>query len=237
MLLNNLKLALRNLRNQKSFAVLNILGLAVGIAAVLLIFRIVHYELSFNKNFQNYERIVRIVTKDVGLDGEESYTRGMPLPSMSVVKSTVPQFAATSKIKEYWPTVLVPNPTGGPALKKFNMGQDKISFFVEPEFFQIFDFQWLAGEKNSALKEPNTLVLTRKMAEMCFGNWENALGQTLLIENDPMTVQGVVADAPVNCDLPLSLVVSYSTILGNKEKYEYHEDWGSTSSNDQMFGL
>jgi len=237
MLTNNLKLALRNLRAQKGFALLNILGLAVGIAAVLLIFRMVHYELSFNKNFQNYERIVRIVTKDVGLDGEESFTRGLPLPAMSVVKSTVPQLAVTSKIKEYWPTVLVPNPTGGPALKKFSIAQEKISFFVEPEFFQIFDFQWLSGDKNTALKEPNTLVLTQTMAERCFGKWENALGQTLLIENDPMTVQGVVADAPVNCDLPINLVLSYSTLLGNKEKYEYHEDWGSTSSNDQQFGL
>ena len=237
MLANNLTLALRNLRNQKGFAVLNIMGLAVGIAAVLLIFRIVHYELSFNKNFQNYERIVRVVTQDIGLEGEENFTRGVPLPAMTVVKSTVPQFAATSKIKEYWPTVLVPNPTGGPALKKLSVAQEKISFFVEPDFFKIFDFQWLAGDKNTALQEPNTLVLTRTMAEKCFGKWENAPGQTLLIDTDPMTVQGVVADAPVNCDLPVNLVVSYSTILGNKEKYEYSEDWGSTSSNDQQFGL
>jgi len=237
MLTNNLKLALRNLRNQKGFAVLNILGLAVGIAAVLLIFRMVHYELSFNKNFQNYDRIVRVVTQDIGLDGEEFFTRGVPVPAMSVVKNTVPQFVATSKIKEYWPTVLVPNPTGGPALKKFSIAQEKISFFVEPDFFQIFDFQWLAGDKNTALKEPNTLVLTQTMAEKCFGKWENALGQTLLVENDPMTVQGVVADAPVNCDLPINLVLSYSTLISNKEKYDYSEDWGSTSSNDQQFGL
>ncbi|MDO8971697.1 MAG: ABC transporter permease, partial [Saprospiraceae bacterium] len=237
MLSNNLKLALRNLRAQKGFALLNILGLAVGIAAVLLIFRIVHYELSFNKNFQNYDRIVRIVTKDIGLEGEEFFTRGVPLPAMSAVKSTLPQLAASSKIKEYWPTVLVPNPSGGPALKKFNMGQNKISFFVEPDFFQIFDFQWLTGDKNTALKDPNTLVMTRTMAEMCFGKWENALGQILLVENEPMTVQGVVEDAPVNCDIPVTLAISYATILANKAKHEYREDWGSTSSNDQMFGL
>ncbi len=237
MLSNNLKLALRNLRAQKGFALLNILGLAVGIAAVLLIFRLVHYELSFNKNFHNYDRIVRIVTKDVGLDGEENFTRGVPLPAMSAVKNTVPQLAASSKIKEYWPTVLVPNPSGGPALKKFNMGDGKISFFVEPDFFQIFDFQWLTGDKNTALKDPNTLVMTRTMAEMCFGKWENALGQILLVENDPMTIQGVVEDAPVNCDIPVTLAISYATILANKAKHEYHEDWGSTSSNDQMFGL
>ncbi|MFN0037403.1 MAG: ABC transporter permease [Saprospiraceae bacterium] len=238
MLSNYLSLALRNLSRQKGFALLNVLGLAVGIAAVLLIFRIVNYELSFNKNFQNYDRIVRVVTKSVGIDGEENFTRGLPIPAMTVVKSTIPQLLASSKVKEYWPTVLVPNPDlSGPALKKFNMGREKISFFVEPEFFQVFDFQWLSGEKNSALKDPNTLVLTQTMAEKCFGNWENAIGQVLLIDNDPMTVQGIVADPPVNCDLPIVLAVSYATLLSDKEKYEYQEDWGGISSNDQMFGL
>ncbi len=237
MLSNNLKLALRNLRNQKGFAVLNVLGLAVGIAAVLLIFRIVHYELSYNQNFQNYDRIVRVVTNDVNNDGEQGFTRGMPLPAMTSVKNTVPQLVATTKMKEYWPTILVPNPSGGPALKKFGVEPEQISFFVEPEFFQIFDFQWLAGEKSTALNEPNSLVLTQTMATRCFDKWENAMGQTLLIDNDPMVVKAVVSDPPENCDLPINLVISYATILSNKEKYEYNEDWGSTSSNDQQFGL
>lgn len=237
MLSNNLKLALRNLRNQKGFAVLNVLGLAVGIGAVLLIFRIVHYELSYNQNFQNYDRIVRVVTNDVNNDGEQGFTRGMPLPAMTAVKNTVPQLVATTKMKEYWPTILVPNPSGGPALKKFGVEPEQISFFVEPEFFQIFDFQWLAGEKSTALNEPNSLVLTQTMATRCFDKWENAMGQTLLIDNDPMVVKAVVSDPPENCDLPINLVISYATILSNKEKYEYNEDWGSTSSNDQQFGL
>ena len=237
MLSNYFKVALRNLSRQKSFTGLNVLGLAIGIAAVLLIYRIVTYELSFNRHFANYDRVVRIVTTEFAPDGEELHTRGMPLPAMTAVKNAVSQFEASSKMKEYWPTVLLPNPTGGPALKKFNMGRNKISFFVEPEFFQIFDFQWLAGNSGTALKSPNTLVLSRTMAERCFGSWKNALGQTLLIDNTPMAVEGVVADPPVNCDFPIVLVVSYATLLSDKEKYEYREDWGGTSSNDQMFGL
>jgi len=237
MLSNYFKIALRNLSRQKGFAFLNIMGLALGIAAVLLIYRMVTYELSFNQNFTNYDRIVRVVTTEVGLNGEENGTRGMPTPAMTVVKNTVPQLEASTKMKEYWPTVLVPNPTGGPALKKFNMGRGKIAFFVEPEFFRIFDFKWLSGDPGTALQAPGTLVLTQTMAKNCFENWENALGKTLLIDNDPMTVQGVVADPPVNCDFPIVLVVAYATILSDKVKYEYDDDWGSTSSNDQMLGL
>ncbi len=237
MLYNYLKIGLRNLQRHKGFTALNVLGLALGIAAVLLIYRMVTYELSFNQNFAQSDRIVRIVTTEVALDGEKGYTRGMPIAAMNAVRSTIPQFVALAKTKEYWPTVLVPNPTGGPALKKFTMGPGKISFFVEPEFTQIFDFKWLAGDPNTVLKAPNTIVVSSDMAEKCFGKWENALGQTLLLDNDPMTIQGVVAAPPINSDFPIQVLVSYATILSNKEKYEYNEDWGNTSSNDQLFGL
>jgi predicted permease len=235
MLSNNLKLALRNLARQKGFALLNILGLAVGIAAVLLIFRIVSYELSFNKNFKNYDRVVRMVTTEISHEGEEFFTRGIPLPAMVAAQNTVPQFVASSRTKETWPTVLVPNPAGGPPLKKVSMGRGEISFHVEPAFFQVFDFEWLAGDKNTALKDPKTLVLTRDIAEKCFQNWQSALGQTLLIDNEPMTVQGIVGNPPKNCDLPLVLAISYSTLPN--EDLTAQEAWGNTSSNDQMFGL
>lgn len=234
---NNIKIAFRNLSRQKGFTVLNVLGLAVGIAAVLLIYRIVSYELSFNKHFEHYDRIVRVVTTETGHDGAEGFTRGMPLPAMVAAQSTVSQFEASSRTKEAWPTVLVPNPTGGPALKKLNMGRGQISFFVEPGFFQIFTFPWLSGDRSNVLKAPNTLVLTRQMAEKCFDRWENALGKTLLIDNDPMMVEGVVENPPANCDFPIQLLISYTTLLSNKEKYEYQEDWGGTSSNDQLFAL
>ncbi|HAD11937.1 MAG TPA: hypothetical protein DCF33_05810, partial [Saprospirales bacterium] len=72
MILNNLKLAFRNLRKQKGFAIINILGLSVGIASVLLIFRMVQFELGFNKNFRHYDRIVRVCTQEKGLEGQES---------------------------------------------------------------------------------------------------------------------------------------------------------------------
>jgi putative ABC transport system permease protein len=237
MLYNYLKIGLRNLLRQRGFTVLNVMGLALGIASVLLIYRMVTYELSFNKAFANSDRIVRVVTTEVGADGEKYYTRGMPLSAMAAVKTTVPQFAAMAKIKESWPTVIVPNMTGGAALKKFNMGRNKISFFVEPEFCQIFDFQWLAGDKNSVLKAPNTIVLNKEMAEKCFDSFEKAMGQTVLIDNEPMVVEGVIQTLPINCDFPIQVLISYATLLSDKKKYEYTEDWGNTSSNDQLFGL
>ncbi|MBL7809396.1 MAG: ABC transporter permease [Saprospiraceae bacterium] len=237
MISNNLKLAFRNLRKQKGFAIINILGLSVGIASVLLIFRMVQFELGFNKNFRHYDRIVRVCTQEKGLEGQESFTRGVPIPAMSEIKNTITQFAATSRIKENWPTVLVPNPGGGAPLKKFNTEEGEIALFAEPAFLDIFDFGWLAGNQGNILKEPNTLVLSQKMAEKCFGSWQNAVGQTLLIDNEPMMVQGVITNAPPQCDFPINMLISYQTLISSPDKYEYRDDWGSTSSNDQIFAL
>ncbi len=237
MLTSYLKIAFRNLKRKKGFSLINILGLSIGVAAVLLIYRMVQYELGFNKNFTHYDRIVRVCTQERGLDGQEGYTRGLPVPAMSVLKNTISQFAASTRIKEYWPIVLVPNPSGGAPLKKFNTPEGEIALFAENAFLEIFDFKWLGGDKQKALELPNAVVLSQKMAENCFGNWQNAIGQTLFIDNTPMMVRGVFENPPVQCDFPVSLLVSYQTLISDPKKYEYREDWGSTSSNDQFFAL
>ncbi len=240
MLSNNLKLALRNLRRQGGFTLLNVLGLAVGIAAVLLIFRIVYYELGFNKNFKNYERIARVVTIERNPETGDQPTVCIPIPAMEVMRNTVPQFEQMSRVREVWPNLIVPNPAGGPPLKKIAPRSDdqEISFFAESSFFQIFDFQWLAGDPATALNEINGIVLPRKTAEKCFGNWQEAMGKTLLLDNlIPVTVRGVVENLPENCDFPLNALISYPTLKPNANLFFYDEDWGSCSSNNQVFAL
>jgi putative ABC transport system permease protein len=237
MITNHLRLALRNLARQKGYAGLNILGLAVGVAAVLMIYRIIAYELSFNKNFSNYDRITRIVTDMYLRDGTTEYNRGIPLPAMQQAKQSVPQFAATAQIREAWPFIIVPDAKGGPSERKFVTEEGSIGFFAEPELFQVFDFQWLAGDPATALQGPKKLVLTRKTAEQCFDQWPNAVGKVLFIDNEPMTVAGVIDNPPINCEFQVNLLISYETLSTNKEKYDYFADWGSISSGDQMYGL
>lgn len=240
MLSSYFTIAFRNLRRQGGYTLLNVLGLAVGIAAVLLLFRIVWYELGFNKNFKNYERIVRVVTIERNPQEGDSPTVCVPIPAMEVMRNTVPQFEHMSRIREIWPNIIVPNPAGGPPLKKFSPTNrvPEISFFVEPSFFQIFDFQWLAGDPSTALSEINTVVLPKKMAEKCFDSWQNAMGKTLLLDNlIPVTVRGVVSDMPANCDFPVNALISYPTLKANANLYFYDEDWGSCSSNNQVFAL
>lgn len=240
MLTNNLKLALRNLRRQGGFTLLNVLGLAVGIAAVLLIFRIVWFEMGFNKNFKNYTRIVRVVTNERTQDGATGINSCIPIPAMEVMRNTVPQFEHLVRLREAWPNIIVPNPAGGVPLKKFApVGDDyEISFFAEPAFFQIFDLEWLAGDPGTALNDVGSVVLTRKMAEKCFGSWQESMGKALLLDNIvPVTVRGVVQNLPLQCDFPINLLISYATLKPNSNLYAYDEDWGACSSNNQVYAL
>ena len=217
MLINALKIALRNVSRQKSFTALNIAGLAVGVAAVLLIFQIVQYELSYNKNFSTYDRVVRMVGERNSPESGQTFQSGSATSAMIAAKETVPQFEATSRVRIYRPTVIVPDPAGGAPLKKLELPDAGIAFFAEPGFFQIFDYQWLAGDKSTVLNDPGSIVLSRETAQTCFDNWQNAIGKTILLNNAPMTVRGIMEDAPDNCDFPVKIVLSYATLLAHKE--------------------
>ncbi len=235
---NNLKIALRTLRKNKRYSLINLIGLTAGIAAVLLIFRMVTYELSFNKNFENYDRIVRVVTEEKTAEESVNHNICIPVPAMDVMESSVSQFEAMARIREVWPNITIPNPGGGAPLKKFGLTQPETAFFTETEFFQIFDFQWLAGDPATAIEEPNTIVLTKSWAEKCFDNWEVAMGKTVLLDNlVPVVVKGVVEDLPVNCDFPLPFLISRPTLKANADLFFYQEEWGGCSSNNQVFAL
>ncbi len=235
---NNLKVAFRTLRKNKIYTTINILGLTIGIAASLLIFRMVSYELSFNKNFEHYDRIVRVVSTVKTPEEGEKGSVCLPIPAMDVMESTVSQFEQFTRIREVWPTITIPNPNGGAPLKKFKLESGQTAFFAEAPFVKIFNLRWLAGEAESALAEPNTIVLTQSWAEKCFDFWEDAMEQTVLIDNIfPVTVKGVIEDLPKNCDFPAPFLISYPTVVNNADYFFLGDHWGSCSSNDQAFAL
>ncbi len=241
MFLNHLKIAIRSLRKNRIYTVINIVGLAAGIAAVLLIFRIITYELSFNKNFKNYDRIARVVAVETISEEGEGYNVCVPVPAMDAIEQNVSQFETVGRVHEVWAMLTIPNPDEpGVPQKKFALNPPETAFFTESSFFQIFDFQWLAGDQATALDDPGAIVLTKSWAEKCFGNWETAMGKTVMLDNlIPLTVKGVLADLPVNCDFTFPYLVSFPTLKANPENYFYDSsgEWGNCSSNNQMYAL
>ncbi len=238
MLINNLKIALRALRKNKIYAFVTIVGLTVGVAAALLIFRMVKYELSFNKSFPKHERIVRVVADVTDSDGDVNPSVCTPIPAMDIIEQTVSQFDEMSRVKEFWATIAQPDPNGGPPLQKYNMDEGATAFFVEPEFIKVFDLTILAGDPVTALAEPNVIILTEHWANKLFGGLEAAMGESLVMDNVvPVTVRGVIADLPVNTDFPLPFLSSWETLKAHPDHFFYDDEWGSCSSNNQVFAL
>ncbi len=238
MFLNNLKIALRTLRKNKIYSAVTLIGLTAGIAAVLLIFRMVSYELSFNKNFENSDRIVRVVAEIKQSDGSIGHSVCTPIPAMDAIEETVSQFEAMSRIKEFWVTMALPDPNGGPPIKKFNMDDGETAMFVETDFFKIFDLTWIYGDPATALEQPNAIVLSERFAKKFFDQPEQAMGQQLIMDNlVPVVVTGIIADLPPNCDFNYPFLSSFETMKAYPNHFFYDEHWGSCSSNNQVYAL
>jgi putative ABC transport system permease protein len=236
MIRNYFKIAFRNIARNKIYAGINIAGLAVGMAACLLLFLVVRYELGYDKSQPNYKKIFHVITQDKYADGI-SYNGGVPVPALEAMRVQVPeaQFAGINSIAGSQVTV------GGNTENSFSdkkFIEKSGIFFCEPQFLQVFNYSWLAGNA-AVLKEPNTVVLTKKIAEKYFGNWQEAIGRFLKLDNAiTLKVSGILDNVNEHTDFPLAVIVSFETLKKNGDGYNYYpENWGGTSSNFQVFAL
>lgn len=232
MLQNYLSIAMRNLFRNKAYAAINITGLAVGIAACLMLFMVVRYETTYDTFQPNYHRIMHVVTQDSSGDGIE-HTPGIPYPALEAIRTDMPQVKTGAIFSTYGSQVTVPATNGNN--QKFI--EDFGIFFSDPEYFEVFEYKWLAGNKK-VLAEPNTVVLAKAMAEKYYGTWQNAMKKNIIIDNAlTMEIAGIIEDVPAHSDFPLRVVGSFLTMKNHPEIYGYTTDWGSTTSNFQLFML
>src|SRR3954469_12875048 len=234
MLKNYFVIAWRNLKRNKVFSVINIAGLSIGIAASLMLFIIVSYEMSYEKFQKNYKNIYHVVTQINFSDGV-SYNPGIAYPALPALRAEMPdiQFGAIDCM--YGSQVMVPD---GTAENSNKFIENTGIFFCEPEFFKVFNsYHWIAGTE-AVLNEPNSIVLSETQAKKYFGSWQNALGKSLIIDNGiTAKVNGILEDVPKNTDLPLTVLISFKTIKSTGSNYGYTEDWGNVSSNHQIYAL
>jgi putative ABC transport system permease protein len=211
MLKNYFKIAWRNLIRNKSYAAINITGLAIGIAACLLIFLVVQFETSFDRYHTYKDSIYRIVIVNSGPDGTRA-GGGTPLPLTEGLRLDFPQIKQFANImKNDGSHYAVGNGRNGGSLKKF---KEDLAYYADPGFFQIFDFKWLAGDKHNALAEPNSMVLSRDEADKFFGDWHSAMGKIVRYENKrDFKVTGIFENTPVNTDFPMKLALSWVTLI------------------------
>lgn len=201
MLRNYLKIAVRNTLKQKWYSMINISGLALGIASCILILSYVHYQFSFDKFHAKSDRIYRVI--------ENGLVNGKDYASAKIGPGLLPLFM------EEFPEI----ETGARLLTDvFNMFRYEENIYYEPdfiyaekEFFEVFSFRLIEGNTARALSEPNTVVLTESAVNRYFGNKDPMGGLIKFNDDIDLTVSGIIEDPPLNSHLQFSLVVSYET--------------------------
>lgn len=190
MLKNHFKIAWRSLKSQTFFTCLNTIGLAIGIAGGLLIGLFIYDELSFDSMFVDADRIHRIDV-DVKFGGNESKMAEVSAPMAAALEADFPQVELATRFNPIGTTLIRKSDT------KRNTKQDFVTF-VDASFFEMFGEELISGDANTALKDPNTIIITEATAQTMFGD-SQAIGETLVLNNtDTYTVTGIIRDMPKN---------------------------------------
>jgi putative ABC transport system permease protein len=204
MIKNYFKIAWRNIVRQKGYSGINIVGLAIGIAACLLILQYVSFELSY-ENFQvNKDRIYR-VRQDRYDNGKLStqWVSGAYAVGNSF-KDAIPEIEDYVKVLKRDPVVTEKN--------NQSLQLDKV-FYASSSFFNIFTYPLVAGDKTTALKEPFTAALSETSARKIFGSTD-VIGKTLdLNRRTNYKITAVYKDAPVNTQLKPDILLSYASFV------------------------
>ncbi|WP_421795148.1 ABC transporter permease [Haliscomenobacter sp.] len=236
MLQNYLKITWRNLRRNRVYALLNVVGLSLGIGCGLLVFWFIRFHTTHDAFHKDIDRVYQVTT-EFHFDGT-SYSRGVPPPTWKAVRDETSATAATICIEGYEKLMALIDANGRPA-KKFKEGPGPKLAYVAPSYFKVFDYEWQVGSAKS-LAKPNTLVISKRMAEKYFGD-EDPIGRIIKLENElNLEVTGIVNDPPDNTDLPYEFFVSFATLENNKDfVYGGPEltTWSGVNSNTYCFAL
>jgi len=203
--------ATRSIRRSKVFTAINIVGLAIGISAALVIYWVADYQLSFDRFEPNRDRIYKVV-QDGSINGTPGHTGAVPAPLGQAVLSeatgielTVPYFAYQEKN-----TAKVIVPGDHPAIFK---GQPGV-IYVTPDYFRLVPHRWLSGSPQTSLANPFTVVLSESRARVYFPNEALAdiIGKQLSYDKTLVTVSGIVKDEAERTDLGAAEFISHATI-------------------------
>ena len=201
MLKNYFTIAIRNIRKRKFFASINILGMTIGITACLLIALYIIDEFSYDRFHANADRIYQVgLHKKFGEQDVRSPSICPPLADAMMAE--IPEVESTLRFHRWG------KPVFRYGEKAFT--EDKV-IFTESNFFDFFSFKLISGNTKTALKEPNSMVLTETTARKYFGN-ENPLEKLILMgegeDKVPYKITGVVADCPTNSHFSFDVLLS-----------------------------
>ncbi|HSZ34746.1 MAG TPA: ABC transporter permease [Puia sp.] len=214
---NNIRIAWRSLKKDLSFSITNLAGLAIGITCCLLILSFVLYELSFDGFHSKKDRIYR-VNYDVLMGGNQVISPSVPVFVAPELKKKFPEIEEACRFSTIW---------SPPTVSRGNVVFDEKKFcYADPAFFKIFDFKSVSGDVETALSNPNMLVITEDMAKKYFGT-ADPIGQPLLLNNKKQyVVKAVVENVPSNSHLSFDFITSFQNIEGFRDM-EANVEWNN----------
>ncbi|MBO3700743.1 ABC transporter permease [Roseivirga sp. E12] len=223
MLSSYFKIAYRNLIRSRSYAVINILGLAIGLAAFILMFAYVKHELSYDQFHSKSERLFR-VNWQYEARGASTEVAMSAFPLKYMFLEDYPEVEQVVRFYK--------NNQDATTLKyEENHFTEENVLFADPEVFKVFDFPLAQGDPSTALAKMNSIVLTKRVAKKYFGE-ENPMGKIIQFKNDDLLkVTGVLEDVPANSHLTFDILVPTELqrqrwIRGDGNGgYDFEEDW------------
>jgi putative ABC transport system permease protein len=223
MILNYFHIALRNLTKSKVHTVINVAGLALGIASVFLITLYIQSELSYDRFHHDSENLYRITWED---DHPQTRT---PHPMAQALASDFPEVESAVSLSPLWAAGLTRETHSFRNLAKEVRYDEKNILSVDTTFFQVFDFPLLIGDPKTALKQTGGLLISESMAKKYFGD-ENPMGKQLSVDSDTYMVEvvGVFKDVPVHSHFHFDFLVSYvrEKSLDSDQEYYSWRDFG-----------
>ena len=212
MLVNYIKIIVRNLIKFKGYTFINIAGLAIGISSCILILLWIQSELSYDQFHVNKENLYRAV--------QDGYI-GSPAPLAPIIEERIPEILKTVRIDNF---------TGSKGVV-FSNGDNRFTetkfYLVDPAFLAVFTFPLIAGDPNTALDDVNSIVITEELSLKYFGD-TNSVGKILTYEGTrDFMVTGVMKNIPENTHLKFDVIVSFQNLPLLTGYAKYLESWGA----------
>ena len=219
MLTNYLKIAFRNLVRNKSFSLINILGLSIGLISFLSISLYIVDEFSYDRFHEKGDRIYRAII-NADFDGQSNKWGAVPNKFGPSAAREIPEIEKTTRLFHH-----NFGDIGFVSTETDKFSETKL-FYADPEIFDVFTITLVKGTPGKVLDRPGTMLLSETSAKRYFGD-ADPIGKTLLVDNTrSYEVTGVYEDFPPNSFLQCQLIAAFSTIGFGKEE---NQNWGNAS--------
>lgn len=238
MLRNYVKTSIRNLTKHKVSSLINLFGLTLGVTACLVIYLITNYELSYDTFHTDSDRIYRLVGESqYGKSGEKHPVGFIPNAVPGAIRKEIAGLETVAAFHNISSDVLIPNGKEKPT--RFEGKKHDEIIVVEPQYFDIFTYKWLAGNPKTALNEPFKLVLSERKARTYFGDLplEKIIGKEVIYQDSVrVSVAGIVQGWAQPSDFVFTDFISFATIQASQLKRDIDlSQWTDIWSASQAF--